>query len=57
MRKVNNRNRYYCHRKTKTGRLIARQKTILLNHADVGSIDKYAARLRDVYQYNIQLTI
>lgn len=55
--KNNQRNRYYCHRKTKTGKLLARERTILLNHTQSSSIDKYAARLRDVYQYNIQLTL
>lgn len=57
MKKINNSNRCYCHRKIRTGKLNARKRTISLNHAESDSIDKYAKRLMTIYKYNIQLTI
>lgn len=57
MMKKNQSNRYYCHSKTKTGKLSSRERTILLKRYQADTIDKYAARLRDIYGYNIQLVL
>lgn len=57
MKAINNNNRYYCHRRQKTGKLIPRQRVVFLNYSEKEQIDKYAQRLRDVYGYSIQLQI
>lgn len=55
--KVNNNNRYYCHRRMRTGKLLAKKKTIYLSASQHEQIDKYAHRLKSVYGYAIQLII
>lgn len=55
MRKLNQNNRYYCHRRTKTGEVHPRKKTIFLDFDQ--EPDKYARRLLQKYNYSIQLQI
>lgn len=57
MKAINNNNRYYCHRRLRTGKVVAKKKTIYLPVSQHERIDKYAARLKNVYGYSIQLII
>ena len=57
MKTINNNNRYYCHRRMRTGKLLAKKKTIYLPASQHEQIDRYADRLRNIYGYVIQLTI
>lgn len=52
MKKSKN-NRYYCHRRNQTGRLIVRERRIEIPYTKT-ELCKYAQRLRDVYGYSIQ---
>lgn len=56
MKTVNKNNRYYCHRKLKSGRLNVRKRTIYIQYRQFedSGLDKYAERLRDTYNYSIQ---
>ncbi len=55
MKKVNNNNRYYCHRMT-VGQVASRKKTVFIHHQD-DMKNKYLVRLQKVYHYSIQLCI
>jgi len=57
MKTINKNNKYYCHRRLRTGKLCAKKKTIYLPASKHDQIDKYAHRLRSVYGYAIQLII
>lgn len=54
--KTNKNNRYYCHRRNQTGRLIVRERRIEIPYTE-NKLCKYAERLRDVYGYSIQIII
>lgn len=51
-------NRYYLHRKVKQNgfRVNSRMKTVYIPFT-VKQLDKYCTKLRDVYNYNIQLEL
>lgn len=55
MKKSKN-NRYYCHRRNRTGVLKTREKTIEVPF-NQDTLCKYSARLRDVYGYSIQMIL
>lgn len=58
MRK-SNKNRYYCHQRQTSGRVNSRKRILFVHCENTHKVDKdkYAQRLKEVYKYNIQLTI